>query len=114
MRYQRIFSARPVQLKTATKPRFAVDRTKYEARNGLIMAYVWGEDRSTIYVLSYDPDVHEIAGSMRWGQTVSWKTGGRNKRPGWSCYPSPKLVQLLEPFRAMPARWQALLERSLP
>src|ERR1700726_1824442 len=52
------FSARPVQLKTATKPRFAVDREKYEARESLIMAYVWGEDRSTIYVLAYDPDVH--------------------------------------------------------
>ena len=60
------FSARPVQLQTATRPRFAVDRNKYEGRQGLIMAYVWGEDRSTIYVLAYDPDVHYIAKEMGW------------------------------------------------
>ena len=74
------------------------------------MAYVWGEDRSTIYVLAYDPDVHCVARTMGWDQTVSWKTGGRKEKRGWSCYPSPRLLNLLEPYRATPARWQALLE----
>jgi hypothetical protein len=105
-----VFCARPVQLKTASKPRFAVDRNKYEPRTGLIMAYVWGEDRSTIYALAYDPDVHEVARAMGWDQTDSWKTGGRRKKPGWSCYPTPKLLRLREPFRGTAARWQMLLE----
>jgi hypothetical protein len=106
------FSARPVQLKTNTKARFAVDRNKYEARQGLIMAYVWGEDRSTIYALAYSPDIHHVARVMGWDQTKSWQTGGRREKPGWSCYPTPKLLEVLEPFRATPARWRALLEHT--
>ena len=105
------FSARPVQLKTATTPRFAVDR-KYETRQGLIMAYVWGEDRSTIYALAYDPDVSDIAKEMGWDKTASWNSGGRTGKPGWSCEPSPKLLRLLEPFRGTPARWRALLGKA--
>lgn len=104
-----VFCARPVQLKTATKPRFSVDRKKYEARQGLIMAYVWGERGSTLFVLSYIPDIPYVAKEMKWENTDSWKTGGRNQKPGWSCYPSPKLMEVLEPFRATPDRWQALL-----
>jgi hypothetical protein len=107
------FSARPVQLKTATKPRFAIDRNKYQAREGLIMAYVWGEDRSTIYALAYNPDVLAIARAMGWDQTDSWKNGGQRKKPGWSCYPSPKLLRLFEPFRATLTRWRGLLEGGL-
>ena len=111
-----VFSARPVQLKTSTRPRFAVDRNKYEGRQGLIMAYVWGEDRSTIYVLAYDPDIDYIARKMGWDKTDSWKYGGRkdggpHEKPGWSCYPSPKLLELLERFRATRRRWRTLLER---
>jgi len=106
-----VFSARPVQLKTATRPRFAVDRNKYEARQSLIMAYVWGEDRSTIYVLAYDPDINYLAREMGWDKTESWKSGGRTGKPGWSCYPTPKLLGLLKPFQATRARWRALLDR---
>jgi len=105
-----VFNARPLQLKTATKPRFTVDRIKYEGRHGLIMAYVWGQDRSTIYALSYHPDVSDVARAMGWDQTNAWQTGAGTKRPGWSCYASSKLLRVLEPFQATPDRWRALLE----
>ena len=77
------------------------------------MAYVWGEDRQTIYALGYDPDIDYVAREMGWDKTKSWSTGERQGKPGWSCYPTPKLLHLLEPFRATPARWRALLERHL-
>jgi hypothetical protein len=111
-RAARVFSARPVQLKTATKPRFAIDRNKFGSRAGLIMAYVWGADRSTIYALAYDPDIDYVAKEMGWDKTASWQTGGQTGKPGWSCYPSPELERVLKPFRATPARWRALFERS--
>ena len=107
-----LFNARPVQLKTATRPRFAVDRLKYEGRQGLIMAYVWGQDRSTIYALSYHPDVSDVARAMGWDQTNAWQTGAGTNRPGWSCYVSSKLLRALKPFLATPDRWRALLEPS--
>ena len=103
------FYARPIQLKTSTTARFAIDR-KYERREGLIMAYVWGRERSTIYALAYDPDVNDIARKMGWEDTDSWRTGGHNKKPGWSCYPNPKLLKLLSPFEATPDRWRTLQE----
>jgi hypothetical protein len=105
-------TARPVQLKTATRPRFAVDRKKYASRSGLIMAYVWGEDRAMIYALAYNPDVDYVAKKMGWDKTNSWTTGGRNGKPGWSCYPNSELFQLLEEFRATPARWRTLLAQA--
>lgn len=96
------FVSCPIQMKVATDQSFSLAR-KYERIRNLIMAYVWHVDdatRAVSYALTY-PEALTIATEMRWTETESWARGLYS-----TSRPSPRLLQLLEPYQMTPQKWR--------
>jgi hypothetical protein len=95
------FSARPVQMKTASAATFGIDR-KYARIPNLILTYVMnvrGADH-VIYALTYR-EALKVGRAMGWTRTDSWRRGG-----GYvATRLSRKLQGLLEHYRMTAARW---------
>ena len=103
-----LFSAVPMQLKTATAFSFAVDR-KYERIPNLVMAFVMDvrEDAHSIYALTYR-DALGIAKKLGWTRTASWRKG-RLYRVG---HESKRIEELLAPHEMKTDRWVDLFNRA--
>jgi hypothetical protein len=102
------FVARPIQMKAATNEHFGVNR-KYEKLPGLLHVFLWHvQSRNTRCFALYYPDMRKIAEEMGWTRTDSWKTGGKNKIPGYSTNaPSKTLCELLKKYEMTPEKWGA-------
>jgi hypothetical protein len=91
------FIACPIQMKAATGAVFSLD-PKYAKFPGLVLAYVWnlGDAANTkCFALTFREALN-IAHRMGWTKTDSWRTGGRNKKRGYSTTkPSKRLRNLL-------------------
>lgn len=100
------FRARPIQIKSASKFSFGMDR-KYEKIPGLIMVFVFACRTTSreIYAMTYEQMVG-VGEAMGWTKTESWQ-----QRDGYSTrHPSPKLQALLLPYRMdQPQKWRDLM-----
>ena len=100
------FAARPIQMKAFTASGFSVAR-KYTRIADLLLAYVWylSEARPPVtYGLPYAAAV-QIAETMGWTETASWKDGGVYTTTS----PSKRLLSLLEPYSIEPGKWWVLV-----
>ena len=100
------FSARPVQMKAASKQSFSIDR-KYEKFPDLIIAFVWGlEDpaHTATFAMTYGQAV-AIADQMGYTQTTSWLE--KNKYSATDV--TEKLANLIEPHRTTLDGWRQLV-----
>lgn len=102
------FHACPIQMKAATQAVFSL-YAKYAKFPRLILAYVWNlrdSTQTTCFALTYR-EALAVADEMGYTNTDSWKTGGRNKIPGYSTTaPSARLRELLTPFEMNPDKWR--------
>ncbi|MCX4151744.1 MULTISPECIES: hypothetical protein [Paraburkholderia] len=104
------FMAIPIQIKTAARRAFTIDR-KYAKFQNLLMAFVWGIERpetATIYAVSY-PEFMVIGGEMGWLETASWIDGGRYTTTA----PSKRLLELLASYEVRPGAWNARITSAL-
>lgn len=112
----RVFQALPIQVKASAEFRWVVNE-KYGPFGEMVIAfamYLANENRSLVYAL---PHTENLAIADRLGYTRSSATWLRPKRASqggyvWIDRPRPELVSALEPYRASPERWLALLRRG--
>jgi hypothetical protein len=102
------FRAIPIQMKAASESCFAVDQ-KYSKFPNLLIAYVWHVQdaaRAVTYVLNYAEAV-QIATAMGYTVTRSWQCGAYT-----TTRPSRRLLELLEPYKMTPEKWQLRISHS--
>lgn len=108
------FRACPIQMKAATGEVFSLD-PKYAQFPGLLLAYVWnlGDPAYTkCFALTY-PEALNVATTMGWTKTESWRTGGRHKKRGYSTTrPSQRLRDLLRPYEMNVESWWSRISTS--
>jgi hypothetical protein len=101
------FRAVPIQLKSASRSGFGIDR-KYERTAGLLMAHVWhiaDATRVCAFALSHQESV-AIGETMGWTTTASWLEHGAYSTRS----PSGRLLEQLEPYRMEPGDWRKKVE----
>jgi hypothetical protein len=95
------FVARPIQMKAASRQSFSIDR-KYAKFPNLLIAFVWnlanGSEPIT-FAMSY-AEALQVGDYMGYAATDSWQRGSYA-----TTNPSPRLRELLEPYRMTPERW---------
>jgi len=97
------FTARPIQLKAATKRAFSMDR-KYEKFPNLLLAFVWDIHdlpNSQCYLLTYRQSL-EIGAEMGYTATPTWKKTGKYT----TTRPSEKLRGCLGRYRVTQGDWR--------
>lgn len=104
------FMAIPIQIKTAARRSFMIDR-KYAKFQNLLMAFIWGiehPDTATVYAVSYLESM-VIGRHMGWLDTASWIEGGKYTTTA----PSKRLLNLLTPYEIRPGAWKARITSAL-
>lgn len=104
------FIACPIQVKASTGSMFSV-HPKYEKFHRMLLVYVWNvsdSQQTVAYALTYE-EALEIARKMRWTTTMSWKTGGKHGKRGYTVTrvgENSRLWGLLNDYRMDPGRWR--------
>jgi hypothetical protein len=98
------FVAVPIQMKAASKRSFSISR-KYHKFSNLLLAYVWGLDKSIpaqTYALTYG-EALLVADAMGYTKTDSWLVHG-----GYgSNNPSQRLLECLRPYLMTKEAWKS-------
>ena len=99
------FFAIPVQMKSAIKKRFSIDKN-CEKIPHLLIAYLWGieDEKYETFVLTY-PEALKIAMDMGFTKTDSWTQNGQYA----SATPSKRLERMIRKFQMTPEKWQEKL-----
>jgi hypothetical protein len=100
------FTAIPIQMKASSARAFTINRKYEKFLPNLVIAFVWGvfstsEQEQLTYALTPAESL-KIADEMGYSQSASWTEGGLYT----STRPSPKLVQLLEPYQMNSQAWR--------
>lgn len=102
----KMFKARPLQLKVASNSSFSI-HYKYERFADLLLVYVWGlqSDRpNETYALTYDEAVG-VADAKGYTRTKSWNEGQGSYGVTY-VNPESDLANLLVPYRMTPDKWR--------
>lgn len=104
-----LFHAVPIQMKVATQGRFSIYQ-KYEKFNDLLLVYIWNltaDDvtKAEVYAMTYQEAV-KVATDMGWTESNSYKSGG------YSSKISPKLRELLKPYKMDAEKWRKRLNKT--
>jgi len=100
-----------LQVKASAKKNFNIQK-RWDAIPNFLVVYVWqlrSRADAVVYVLRYE-EAFEIVRSCapQWLQTRSWRqVGGYG-----TTSPSVRLLSAIDPYRATPARWRAVLSAA--